>query len=74
MSENERKDEAAPERLPELEVVCPRCRGKGSVPLGYPDPRCSNCGGSGYIPTEFGQRVLELVRHNFLFRHVSDQD
>ena len=55
MSESERKEEAALV-LPELETVCEHCRGKWSD--------CHRCGGSGYIPTEFGERVLALLRHN----------
>jgi hypothetical protein len=57
MSENERKEVAALETLPELETVCTRCRGK------WPD--CHYCGGTGYTLTEFGEKVL-----SFVLRHI----
>jgi hypothetical protein len=44
------------EKLPELETVCDRCRGQWSG--------CSDCGGTGYIPTDFGEKVLSLVLHH----------
>lgn len=62
MSENEKKEEAALESLPELEMVCTRCNGTGEGADRGVD--CHYCCGSGYIPTEFGHKVLALVAHN----------
>ena len=47
-----------------LEMKCPRCQGLGAPDgdLRYP---CRNCAGRGYVPTDFGNKVIELVRHNF---------
>jgi hypothetical protein len=51
----------------ELETLCETCNGKG----GRFDPDdgsgfyCDDCGGSGYMPTEFGKKVLAMIRHNF---------
>jgi hypothetical protein len=52
------------EHLPELEVVCKECRGEGGSKWAGEWSECSFCDGAGYIPTEFGQKVLALVRHN----------
>jgi DnaJ-class molecular chaperone len=49
----------------DLERLCPRCRGQGGdTELGcwY---SCGECNGAGYIPTEYGKKVLALMRHNF---------
>jgi len=52
--------------LPPLETRCPRCEGMGhSEEQGESDFGCSKCGGAGYLPTEDGKRVLNLMRHNF---------
>jgi hypothetical protein len=56
MSENERKEAEALESLPELETACEHCRGKRT--------ECYRCGGTGYIPTEFGEKVLALILHH----------
>ena len=50
----------------ELEVVCTYCHGKGrwQEDGNGRDRVCGMCDGAGYIPTEFGVRVLQLVRHN----------
>jgi Tryptophan RNA-binding attenuator protein inhibitory protein len=64
MSANEQKEAAALEKLPELETVCPRCEGDTEYngnPCGPWRP-CGVCGGSGYVPTEFGEKVLRLMR------------
>ena len=60
MTKNERKEETALEKLPELEIVCPECKGKPWSERG----RCEECHGSGVVPTMFGKQVLDLVRHN----------
>jgi DnaJ-class molecular chaperone len=50
-----------------LENLCDTCGGEG---FGrhecHPDRlRCSDCNGAGYVPTELGEKVLDLMRHNF---------
>jgi DnaJ-class molecular chaperone len=47
--------------LPVLETVCPACKGIGSF---YMEGPCESCCGSGYVPTEAGEKLLALVRHN----------
>lgn len=51
--------------LPDLEVECRHCKGKGDVydheSGSYTD--CEECNGSGFVPTAFGTRVLNLFRH-----------
>ena len=64
MTENEQSKHEASEHFPPLEVVCSRCSGKGGH---YECDRwisCHFCQGAGHIPTEFGERVLALIRHN----------
>lgn len=51
----------------ELETECDRCFGKGRW---YEEgsgrhQACCRCNGSGYAPTRFGAKVLDLIRHNF---------
>ena len=55
--------------LPILEEECPICKGKKGrfyseveENNGWAD--CFRCKGAGYVPTEVGARILELVRHN----------
>jgi DnaJ-class molecular chaperone len=50
-----------------LEQLCNICKGHGKHhECGHPNlSRCYACDGSGYIPTEFGEKVLALMRHNF---------
>lgn len=43
-----------------LETECPTCHGEGEVD-GHP---CYRCNASGSVPTERGEEILELVRHN----------
>jgi hypothetical protein len=67
MTENERREEEILEQLPELETVCPECRGEHDYngnPCGPWEP-CGSCNGIRYLPTVFGEKVLRLVRHNF---------
>lgn len=61
MTENEKNELAALERLPALETACPECDGKGHWAK---RGRCDECHGAGVVPTEFGKRVLNLIRHN----------
>lgn len=43
-----------------LEEKCETCDGTGA----YLKSQCEDCGGVGVVPTEFGESVLRLVRHN----------
>ena len=53
------------ETIPDLEDLCGSCRGKG-YDRGRGGPvRCDVCNGAGFISTEFGERILNLMRHNF---------
>lgn len=50
-------------QVPILEVRCGQCDGPRRVPV---DPRavyCRECGGVGYIATEFGERVMAFIEH-----------
>ena len=44
-----------------LEEACGACEGSGSF---YMEGPCESCCGSGYVPTEAGEKLLALVRHN----------
>jgi DnaJ-class molecular chaperone len=46
--------------FPDLERACSECRGDGHT-FGR---RCPVCDGVGYEPTEFGVKLLILIRHN----------
>ena len=53
--------------IQDLEKPCEWCEGRGKrVDMqsdeGYSE--CYKCGGSGFIPTEIGARILALMRHN----------
>jgi hypothetical protein len=74
MSQNETKfigpDESQSDplqgnQLPELELRCRQCRGEGWYTDSGDRVTCETCDGAGYELTEFGVRVLRLVRHNF---------
>ncbi|MDB5296824.1 MAG: hypothetical protein JWO31_2807 [Phycisphaerales bacterium] len=54
-----------PTEVPELETPCEWCEGRGWYTDAQRRVRCSDCGGAGHVPTEFGERVLSLMRHNF---------
>jgi hypothetical protein len=51
--------------LPILEEKCPGCRGRGWQRGRGGQERCPLCDGAGYTTTEFGRRILALMRHNF---------
>jgi len=46
-----------------LETVCPDCEGEGFVEIEpmVPFP-CKTCEGNGWMPTDRGRAILELVR------------
>jgi RecJ-like exonuclease len=46
-----------------LEIPCPCCDGRGWE--WYSHERCDVCDGAGYMPTDLGEKVLALMRHNF---------
>jgi hypothetical protein len=51
---------------PLLEAKCDRCSGRGWYDEGDGDrQRCGVCNGAGHVPTEWGERILALLRHNF---------
>lgn len=60
----------------ELEVTCRKCNGSGCVRDGGERCACPLCEGAGFEPTELGERVLALVRHNFrpMFERMQDRD
>jgi hypothetical protein len=63
MAENERKEETGPEKFPELEMVCPECKGDTDYngnPSGQWRP-CGYCDGLGHIPTDFGEKGAGAV-------------
>jgi DnaJ-class molecular chaperone len=45
----------------ELEKKCAFCNGQGR----FHGRECEECDGAGYIVTELGKRIRELMRHNF---------
>lgn len=48
-----------------LENPCTACEGSGGR-MGYVNDwhECDKCSGAGYVPTEFGEKLLDLIRHN----------
>jgi DnaJ-class molecular chaperone len=50
----------------QLEKKCPRCDGAGGSKRDYDNvwDRCVQCGGSGYLTTAMGERILSLIEHN----------
>jgi hypothetical protein len=71
MSE-EQKDVKSLADLPELEIRCRKCDGRGRHGPGGVRERCGLCDGSGYETTEFGEKVLILMRRRFrlLFKEL----
>ncbi len=49
----------------DLEEPCGSCLGAGYYRGREGPVRCDVCKGAGFIPTEFGERILDLLRHNF---------
>jgi DnaJ-class molecular chaperone len=69
MSESEKREETAMEKLPELETKCPQCNGRGRWGS---DGTCDLCDGTGYQLTDAGDKVLRLIRRRFcaMFKEV----
>jgi hypothetical protein len=54
-----------PRRPPQLETRCSRCDGRGRLDSrSGADRRCGACDGAGHVPTEWGEQILALLRHN----------
>ena len=49
----------------EFEVLCAVCNGSG-IDIHDPDSRdpCGVCNGARFEPTELGEKILSLIRHN----------
>lgn len=47
-----------------LETPCPICEGSAGHAEQGEWVSCGYCSGAGYLPTEDGKRVLDLIRHN----------
>jgi hypothetical protein len=50
--------------FPILERPCEVCQGKGGRDGYHGWEECLSCDGTGYLATEFGKAILDLVRHN----------
>ena len=61
--------------FPPLEEHCPACSGTGES-CDHSDDKCVRCNGTGRAPTQFGEEVIELLRHHIsaiLCRVLNDQ-
>jgi DnaJ-class molecular chaperone len=47
-----------------LESKCDVCDGRGWSWEKGDKCRCGVCDGAGYVPTDLGEQILSLVRHN----------
>jgi DnaJ-class molecular chaperone len=65
MGANRKKQIGHRTEMAHLEISCKDCDGKGMIPDHITPNACPACGGSGFSRSELGQRVLDLVRHNF---------
>jgi len=52
-----------------LETKCDQCNGHPYTRINGEDEKCSYCDGAGYVPTEDGEAILQLIRHNFKPMH-----
>lgn len=51
----------------QLETPCADCDGRGCFADVEEDDgvrACQKCNGSGFVPTQMGARILDLIRHN----------
>jgi DnaJ-class molecular chaperone len=48
----------------ELEERCLECGGDGKEYSREGLTRCGACSGSGFAPTAFGEKLIQLMRHN----------
>lgn len=57
-----------------LETLCLSCNGRGGETERGRWCPCYDCEGAGYLPTEYGEKVLALMRHNFktILRKAAD--
>ena len=51
-------------KIPQLEELCPACKGKGLYAEVDEKIPCYKCNGSGYVPTKEGLQIIALIRHN----------
>jgi DnaJ-class molecular chaperone len=60
--------------VPILQNECAHCKNRGYTRDYDANHVCPRCGGSGFKRTEFGQKVLDLMRTNFvvLMREMVD--
>lgn len=47
-----------------LQVACERCKRTGYIDGYHGRERCRECDGAGFVPTELGEKILELMRNN----------
>ena len=48
---------------PALETLCEECQGEGGIDARTGWITCSKCEGAGWIPSKFGEAILDLFRH-----------
>jgi hypothetical protein len=65
VSEPTRSPGDAAAELPELETPCVPCQSRGWMLHAGKKHWCATCDGAGYVPTAFGRKVLNLIRHNW---------
>jgi len=56
------------DKLPVLEILCDCCDGNGRLKRAG---ECYECKGTGYIPTTYGRRILELFSHH---QHITTDE
>ena len=54
-----------------LETKCDLCEGRGGEYGGTDWTRCPQCCGGGYLPTELGEKLVKLIRHNL--RRITEE-
>ena len=52
------------DEIPVLEEACERCNSRGWYVQDGERDSCDVCEGAGFVPTEFGEKILALMRHN----------
>jgi hypothetical protein len=59
------------DNLPDLETVCGRCQGRSGHKESGEWIDCHFCAGAGFIPTDFGAKVIALLKHNLVLNENS---
>jgi DnaJ-class molecular chaperone len=49
----------------DLESLCERCNGEGETERRTGFEICPDCNGAGFVPTPAGEKIIDLMRHNF---------